>query len=107
MSKASVNRPPTPEPEDRELKLEEKIRYQLYASGERDRLKQLLVTKLEACGWKDEVTEKCHEYLQKVGRENVTTDDIVRAIRPGGRTSVPDSVKAELLAEIKKFILSL
>lgn len=38
------------------------------------------------------------EYIQKRGRENVTTDDIVRAVRPEGRSLVPDAVKAELLA---------
>lgn len=47
------------------------------------------------------------EYIQKRGRENVTTEEIVRAIRPEGRASVPDSVKAELLAEIKKFIMNI
>lgn len=44
------------------------------------------------------------DYINKRGRDNVTTDDIVKAVRPEGRASVPDAVKAELLAEIKKFI---
>jgi enhancer of yellow 2 transcription factor len=47
------------------------------------------------------------EYIARRGSEQVTTDDIVRAVRPEGRARVPDSVKAELLAEIKKFIQSL
>ncbi|PNH06544.1 Enhancer of yellow 2 transcription factor [Tetrabaena socialis] len=47
------------------------------------------------------------EYVARKGREAVTTEDIVRAVRPQGRATVPDSVKAELLAEIKKFILSI
>lgn len=33
--------------------------------------------------------------------------DIVRAVRPTGRSKVPDTVKAELLAEVKKFVLQL
>jgi enhancer of yellow 2 transcription factor len=45
--------------------------------------------------------------VTKKGRDAVTTDDIVRAVRPEGRATVPDSVKAELLSEIKKFILSI
>ncbi len=45
--------------------------------------------------------------MSKKGREAFTTDDIVRAVRPEGRATVPDAVKAELLAEIKRFILSI
>mmetsp|Transcript_30678 Transcript_30678/g.78377 ORF Transcript_30678/g.78377 Transcript_30678/m.78377 type:complete len:110 (-) Transcript_30678:919-1248(-) len=105
MAGKSVRRAPTPDTEEeREFKLEEKIRYQLYATGERDRLKELLARKLEDSGWKDHVKELCREYIHKRGRDNVTTDDIVKAIRPEGRASVPDAIKAELLAEIKKFI---
>jgi enhancer of yellow 2 transcription factor len=35
----------------------------------------------------------------------VSTDEIVRAVRPEGRATVPDAVKAELLSKIKEFIL--
>ncbi|KAG1658399.1 hypothetical protein FOA52_013753 [Chlamydomonas sp. UWO 241] len=87
--------------------LEERIRYSLTSSGERDRLKQLLAAKLEASGWKEEIKERCKTYIAKEGRDNVTTGDIVKAVRPAGRSLVPDSVKAELLSEIKKFILNL
>jgi enhancer of yellow 2 transcription factor len=133
-----VNRPPTPEPaDDTEEKLEDKIRYQLQATGERDRLKHLLASKLEANGWRAEVKERCKEYVAKQGRENVAVDDIVKAVRNQARGLVPDSIKvrdrsrleqermrkalahshappcahalsqAELLGEIKRFILSL
>lgn len=47
------------------------------------------------------------EFIQQKGREGVTTEDVVKAVRPGARARVPDSVKAELLADIKKFILNL
>lgn len=93
--------------EAQELKLEEKIRHQLAATGKRDELKQLLAAKLAACGWKDDIKQRCREYIAKRGRESVTTEDIVRAVRPEGRATVPDAIKAELLVEIKKFILSI
>ncbi len=114
---------------------------QLYASGERERLKRLLTERLTDCGWKENVKELCRgagdgvlsraaptrcashlraphlplllrcappaEYVQKHGRENVTTEQVVAAVRPAGRQTVPDAVKAQLLAEIKKFILQL
>lgn len=47
------------------------------------------------------------DFIQRKGRENVTVDDVVKAIRPEGRATVPDSVKAELLSELKKFIHSI
>ncbi|KAL6747979.1 transcription factor e(y)2-domain-containing protein, partial [Haematococcus lacustris] len=80
---------------------------QLYATGEVDRLKELLAKQLEACGWVDDVRERCKEYIKKRGRENVTIEDVVRAVRPEGRASVPDSLKAQLLAQIKAIIFSL
>ncbi len=91
-----VNRPPTPEPPDErgeKLTLEEKIRNQLHATGERERLKSLLEAKLKASGWKDEIKERCQEFVAKKGRD-VSVDEIVKAVRPQGRASVPDSVKA-------------
>lgn len=89
-----VNRSPTPEPnEQTEMTLEEKIRYQLYATGERDRLKQLLATKLEASGWKDDVKQRCKEFVAHKGRDNVSIDDIVKGVRHQGRGMVPDTIK--------------
>lgn len=47
------------------------------------------------------------EVLSERGRDSVTAADLVKAIRTEGRATVPDSVKAELLAQIKSFILEL
>jgi hypothetical protein len=42
------------------------------------------------------------------GREQqLKPEDIVAAVRPAGRQSVPDAVKAQLLAEIKDIIMQL
>ena len=38
--------------------------------------------------------------------EAVKADDIVRAIKPRGRQQVPDHIKAELLAQLRKFIVA-
>ncbi|KAF6261299.1 transcription factor e(y)2-domain-containing protein [Scenedesmus sp. NREL 46B-D3] len=80
---------------------------QLIKSGERERLKQLLRDKLTECGWRDEVKQRCREYIQARGHDNVTAEELVRFIRPEGRAAVPDNVKAELLTRIKTFILAL
>ena len=80
---------------------------QLISSGEHDRLVALLRDKLLQCGWRDDLKLKCLDFLKQRGRENVTLEDLARAIGPAGRASVPDSVKAELLTVIKKFIQNL
>ncbi|KXZ52781.1 hypothetical protein GPECTOR_8g17 [Gonium pectorale] len=88
-----------------ELRLEEKIRSHLTSSGKREELKQLLTARLTECGWRDDIKQRCREYVARSGSlQSVTTEEIVRAVRPAGRAAVPDSVKAELLAEIKKAI---
>lgn len=37
----------------------------------------------------------------------VTAEDVARALRQEGRAAVPDSVKAELLAQIRAFMVKL
>ena len=62
----------------------------IYRPAERDRLKQILVEKLEASGWRDEIKQKTREYVERQRKEgidekNLTIDDIVKAVRPQGR----------------------
>ncbi|KAL9659547.1 hypothetical protein QQ045_024354 [Rhodiola kirilowii] len=106
--RASVNRPPTPdggdEPE-KELTFQEMISIKLIESGEKERLMELLRERLIECGWKDDMKAQCREFVKKKGRKNVTVDDLIHAITPKGRASVPDSVKAELLQRIRTFLV--
>ncbi|KAL0046706.1 hypothetical protein WJX82_007975 [Trebouxia sp. C0006] len=59
----SINRPPTPEPEDqsRELSLEEDIRLRLVQSGTENKLKDLLTQRLLEAGWIDSVRERMRD----------------------------------------------
>ncbi|KAL6521822.1 Transcription and mRNA export factor eny2 [Orobanche gracilis] len=110
----SVNRPPTPEVHDddddvyraTEPSLLDIVNIKLIESGEKERLMELVRERLVECGWKDEMRAICREIVKKNGRENVTLDDLVRAITPKGRASIPDSVKAELLQKIRTFLVS-
>lgn len=45
-------------------------------------------------------------YVKERGVEHVKADDIVRAIKPRGRQRVPDHIKAELLTQLRKFIVA-
>ncbi|EPS59983.1 hypothetical protein M569_14822, partial [Genlisea aurea] len=89
--KASVKRPPTPDPEfeqDREPTLQEIVNIRLTESGEKERLKELLRERLVECGWKDEMRALCRYFARKKGRTNVTVDDLVSVITPRGRGGV-------------------
>ena len=45
-------------------------------------------------------------YVKERGAGDVKADDIVRAIKSRGRQRVPDHVKAELLTQLRKFIIT-
>lgn len=104
-----MNRPPTPdvqENQEKEPTLQETINIKLIESGEKERLMELLRERLVECGWKDEMKAHCRAVIKKKGRNNVTVDDLVHAITPMGRASIPDSIKAELLQRIRKSLVS-
>ncbi|GAA0147608.1 DNA-binding transcription factor [Lithospermum erythrorhizon] len=108
--RASVKRPPTPDAEEehhREPTLQEIINIRLIESGEKERLKELLKERLTECGWKDDMKDICRSHAKKKGRNSVTVDDLVHVITPKGRASVPDSIKAEMLQQIRSFIASI
>uniref|UniRef100_A0A5K3F2L6 Transcription and mRNA export factor ENY2 n=1 Tax=Mesocestoides corti TaxID=53468 RepID=A0A5K3F2L6_MESCO len=80
------------------------INEQLIRTGERERLKDLLRTRLLECGWRDELKSYCKDVIAKKGLENVTVNDLVTEITPVGRRLVPDSVKQELVDAIRSFL---
>eukprot|EP00741_Cyanophora_paradoxa_P007881 tig00001224_g7625.t1 len=80
------------------------INAKLMETGEKDRLKELLATKLTECGWRDEMKSYCKEIIKSKGMDKVTVEELVSEITPRGRATVPDDVKAELLRRIKRFL---
>lgn len=77
---------------------------ELVETGEIERLKELLKRRLIEYGWRDEMTVYCKKELQKVGLENVTVDDLVRLMTARGRSTVPASVKNELVEQIRSYL---
>jgi len=73
----------------------------LIESGERDRLVQLLRTRLLECGWRDQIVKECKDIVRDSGVDNITLDSLITQVTPNARSSVPDSVKRELLQRIK------
>ncbi|CAN0330543.1 unnamed protein product [Lampetra planeri] len=80
------------------------INQKLIETGERERLKELLKTRLMECGWKDQLRAHCKDVIRDKGLEHVTVEDLISEITPKGRALVPDNVKKELLQRIRAFL---
>ncbi|KAK7083114.1 Transcription and mRNA export factor eny2 [Halocaridina rubra] len=91
---------------DRSTDMKNSINQKLVETGEKERLKDMLRQRLTECGWRDELKEHAKDIVQKRGLQHITVDQLVKEITPKGRDLVPDTVKRELLAEIKKFLAS-
>lgn len=89
---------------DRSLAMKKQINQKLVETGEKERLKETLRQRLTECGWRDELKEHAKEIVRERGLASITVDDLVQEITPKGRDLVPDTVKRELLAEIKRFL---
>jgi len=88
----------------KDSQLSASINQKLVESGERERLKELLRTRLIECGWRDKLRSHCKEVIKQKGLENVTVDDLVAEITPQGRALVPDEVKRDMLQRIRTFL---
>jgi enhancer of yellow 2 transcription factor len=83
------------------------LRLQLSTSGHQEQLERKLNERLKECGWQDAIVAKCIELVEEKGVDNVTEDELVAAVTPQARATVPDNLKAELLGEIRAFIASI
>ena len=84
--------------------IEQIITKKLAESGERERLRELLLKSLEDTGWRDDVKKKVKKYTEKHGIENVELEDIVQEIAPKASSLVSDDVKYDLKRHIQKFL---
>ncbi|XP_066986695.1 transcription and mRNA export factor ENY2-like [Macrobrachium rosenbergii] len=91
---------------DRSTEIKNSLNQKLIETGEKERLKDMLRQRLTECGWRDELKEHAKDIVRQRGLQQITVDDLVKEITPQGRDLVPDTVKRELLAEIKKFLAS-
>jgi len=88
----------------KEQQVRANIRERLVNSGEKQRLKDRLQESLSNCGWREHVKEYCKEVINCKGLEKITVDDLVQEVTPKGKALVPDTVKADMLQQIKKFL---
>ena len=85
------------------------LRLQLEESGQREQLKKAFRERLVECGWRDEIAEQCRQIVKdqaaESGAESVTVQGIAEELFPVALSTVPDHVKAEILAKIRSAII--
>jgi len=71
----------------------------------RPRLKELLRQRLVESQWRDSLKQYTMDLIKKKGGDTpFTVEQLTHEITPQGRETVPDDVKSELLAEIRRFV---
>ncbi|CAE7648645.1 ENY2 [Symbiodinium pilosum] len=78
-----------------DLKLEE--------TGERERLKQYIISHLNESGWREDLKKQCVEFIQNKGVEKVTLEDMISDIAPKGRAAIPEKLKVEVFNRLRTF----
>ncbi|GAB6030403.1 Transcription and mRNA export factor eny2 [Chamberlinius hualienensis] len=79
-----------------EAKMKKAIEQKLLESGEKERLKELLRSRLIECGWQDELKIRCKDIIKKKGLDTVTVDDLVQELTPVGRGERNSPIKTYL-----------
>lgn len=88
-----------------EKQIRSALQQSLISSGEKEKLKDLLKVKLIECGWRNEMKQHCREAIKSRNMmSNLNVEDLIEAITPKARASVPDEVKKELLYKIRTFV---
>ncbi|KAL0083629.1 transcription factor e(y)2-domain-containing protein [Phycomyces blakesleeanus] len=85
-------------------KIRASVERQFVESGEKDRLLQLLKERLTDFGWNDRLYAHCRETILNRKLENVTLDKLVNEASDYGRNTIHDSIKKEVLANIREFL---
>ena len=75
----------------------------LIASGEKDKLLDLLKVKLIECGWRNEMKQLCREAIRR-RKSKANVEELIEELTPKARASVPDEVKKELLVRLRTFV---
>ncbi|KAJ2615751.1 Transcription and mRNA export factor eny2 [Coemansia sp. RSA 1365] len=86
--------------------IREELLRRFIESGERERLQEILRSKLHTSGWQDRVKDKCQKTIHESDEpaNKLTVDSIAEQVTPYARTIVPEDIKAEILEDIREFI---
>lgn len=97
----------------------DQINRALAESGERERLKALLKTRLAECGWNESLKTECHAELDKRGVDRIGPHELASLLGPKAKgissapfckliqqcvAAIPEEVKEAVLREIGAFL---
>ncbi|KAJ1945777.1 hypothetical protein FBU59_002210 [Linderina macrospora] len=88
------------------VQMREELLRRFIESGERERLQEILRSKLLASGWQDRVKDRCQRAIRESesGIDKVTVDEIAEKVTPFARAEVPEDIKSELLEQARAFV---
>ncbi|KAJ2907508.1 hypothetical protein GGI21_003818 [Coemansia aciculifera] len=86
--------------------IREELLRRFIESGERERLQDILRSKLQASGWQDRVKDKCQKYVHErsTNIDDITVDNMAEEVMPYARLSVPEYIKSEIMEDVRAFI---
>mmetsp|Transcript_29858 Transcript_29858/g.41993 ORF Transcript_29858/g.41993 Transcript_29858/m.41993 type:complete len:117 (-) Transcript_29858:28-378(-) len=88
----------------KEAQIKSAIQQKLTETGENEKWKEFLRSKLVDCGWRDEMKNFCKDIIKAKGVENVTVEDLVAEMTPKGRSTIPPEIRTELLTKIRTYL---
>lgn len=89
---------------DQRAEIRDKIQKLLVETGERDKIRAEIEKKLMESGWNDKVKAACKDFITAKGVDAVSVEDVVTAVAPAARSTVPAEVKAAILAQLRQFL---
>ncbi|CAH8515810.1 unnamed protein product [Heterobilharzia americana] len=85
--------------------IKNKISELLIKTGERERLREFVENKLIETGWNEKVKQACKDYIRTKGVDHITVEEVVQAITPSARQTIPTEVKQDVLELLTKFLV--
>ncbi|KAJ2216438.1 D-3-phosphoglycerate dehydrogenase 2 [Coemansia sp. RSA 487] len=106
MNESIITHPMSSSTANESTGVREEVLRRFIESGERERLQEILRSKLNESGWQDRVKDKCQKIIHESGPDvdKLTVNDVVEQVTPLARTMVPEDVKAEILEDVRAFV---
>ena len=67
----------------------------------KERLKQLLIKRLDEKGWQQGMKIQVQEIVHDKGYEKISIEDLVQELAPKAKATISEDLKKELMAEAK------
>ena len=69
---------------------------------EKERLRQLLLIRLEESGWRRRLRDRVQNMVYNMPFKKLTIEDIVQELAPKASSTISDDIKDELITQMKR-----